>query len=146
MSTLKTFRLWLEPDQELPMFKRLAWERAEVSIRDVLMGGVHPWTENKEGTDVHPSLIEAFVQKLNDASVKVAELESFGYGIDVSGQQGNYYEKKTRFERTMEHIEKDVYFVKYETPAGTGAVFIHAKKDPEGGIRLIFRIGEPNPS
>ena len=111
MSTLKTFRFRLEPDQQFPQFRRLAWERVEVSICDILMGGVHPWTTNQDGTDVHPSLIDAFLQRLNDTSVKVAELESFGYGHDVSSQQGYYYEKKTRFERTLEYIQKNVYFV-----------------------------------
>ena len=61
MSTLKTFRFWLEPDRDFPMFQRLAWERVEVSIRDVLMGGVHPWIEKADGTDVHPSLIDGFL-------------------------------------------------------------------------------------
>ena len=111
MSTLKTFRFWLEPDQKFPQFKRLAWEQVEVSIRDVLMGGVHPWTTNQDGTDVHPSLIDAFLLRLNDEAAKVAELDSFGYGHDVSAQQGYYHEKKTRFERSLEYLQKDVYFV-----------------------------------
>ena len=111
MSTLKSFRFWLEPDREFPMFKRLAWEQAEVSIRDVLMGGVHPWTTNQDGTDIHPSLIDAFLQRLNDEAAKVAELESFGYCYDVSAQQGYYYERKTRFERTLEYTQKGVCFV-----------------------------------
>jgi hypothetical protein len=111
MSTLETFRFWLEPDQKFPQFKRLAWEQVEVSIREVLMGGVHPWTTNHDSTDVHPSLIDAFLVRLNDEGAKVAELDGFGYCYDVSAQQGYYYEKKTRFERTLEFIRKNVYFV-----------------------------------
>ncbi len=111
MSMLETFRFRIEPDRQFPAFKRLAWERVEVSIRDVLAGGVHPWTTNREGTDVHPSLMDAFLLRLNDASVKVAELDSLGYSHDVCAQQHYYLEKKTRFERTLEHIQKEVYFV-----------------------------------
>lgn len=111
MSTLRTFRFWFEPDAQFPQFKQLAWELVEVSIHDVLMGGIHPWTTNNDGTDVHPSLIDAFLQRLNDEAAKVAELDSFGYGHDVSAQQGYYYEKKTRFERTLEYIQKNMYFV-----------------------------------
>ena len=111
MSTLKTFQFWFEPDPQFPRFKRLAWEQVEVSIRDVLMGGVHPWTTNQDGADVHPSLIEAFLQRLNDGNAKVAELGSFGYGHDVSAQQGYYYDKKTRFVRTLEYVQKNVRFV-----------------------------------
>ena len=111
MSTLKTFRFWVEPDAQFPMFRRLAWGLVDVSIRDVLMGGVHPWEQTQDGTDKHPSVIDAFLQRLNDDTAKVAELESFGYGHDVSAQQGYYYEKKTRFERTLEYLQKDVRFV-----------------------------------
>ena len=109
--TLKTFRFSLEPDAQFPQFKRLAFQPVEVSIRDVLMGGVHPWTTNNDGTDVHPSLIDAFIERLNDDTAKVAELDSFGYCHDVSAQQGYYYDKKTRFERTLEYIRKDMWFV-----------------------------------
>ena len=111
MSTLKTFTFWLEPDEQFAMFKRLAWKLVDVFIGDVLMGGVHPWTTNQDGTDVHPSLIDAFLQRLNDEAAKVAELESFGYGHDVPAQHGHYYEKKTRFERTLEYVQKNVRFV-----------------------------------
>jgi len=111
MSTLKTFRFWFEPDARFPQFKRLAWEQAAVSIRDVLMCGVHPWTTNNDGTDVHPSLIDAFLQRLNNETAKVAELGAFGYGHDVTAQRGYYYEKKTRFERTLEYVQQEVRFV-----------------------------------
>ena len=111
MTTLKTFRFRLEPDQQFPQFKRLAWERVEVSIRDVLMGGVHPWTTNRDGTDVHPSVIEAFLTRFNDEAATVAELDSFGYCHDVSDQYNHYHEKKTRFEWTLEYIQKNVYLV-----------------------------------
>ena len=111
MSTLKTFRFWLEPDQQFPLFKRLAWEEVDVSIRDVLMGGVHPWATTPDGLDAHPSLIDAFLQRLNDAGAKVAELEAFGYCNNVSAQQGYYYDKRTRFERTLDSVQKNMCFV-----------------------------------
>jgi hypothetical protein len=83
----------------------------EVSIPDLLMCGIHPWTTNQNGTDVHPSLIDAFLQRLNDGRAKVTELDSFSYCHNVSAQQGYYYDKKTRFERTLEYIQKNVRFV-----------------------------------
>ena len=109
MSTLQTFRFWLEPDAQFPGFQRLAWEQVDVPIRDVLMGGIHPWTTNNEGTDVHPSLIDAFLIRLNAGAVKPPELD--GYSHDVIAQQGYYVQRKTRFERTLEFIQKNVYFV-----------------------------------
>ena len=59
--TLMTFRFWFEPDEQFPMFKRLTWEIVDASIREVLMGGIHPWTANPDGTDAHPSLGDAFL-------------------------------------------------------------------------------------
>jgi len=40
---VKTFRLWLEPDGDFPQFTLLKWELVDVPLRDVLLGGVHPW-------------------------------------------------------------------------------------------------------
>ena len=111
MNTLKTFRFWLEPDEEFPRFKRLAWELVDVSIRDVLTGGVHPWTTTPEGMDAHPSLVDAFLQRLNNEAAKVAELDSFGYCHEVSAERGYCYVRKSRFEQTLEHLQKDMYFV-----------------------------------
>ena len=111
MNTLQTFRLRLEPDELFPQFKRLAWELVDVSIRDVLTGGVHPWATNPEGMDVHPSLADAFLQRLNNESAKVAELDSFSYCQDVSAQRGYCYVRKSRFEQVLEYIQKDMYFV-----------------------------------
>ena len=111
MNTLQTFKLWLEPAEEFPQFKRLAWQLVDVSIRDVLTGGIHPWSTGPEGMDVHPSLVEAFLQRLNNESAKVAELDAFGYCHDISATQGYCYVRKSRFEQTLEHLQKEMYFV-----------------------------------
>ncbi len=110
-ATPRALRLWLEPDRLYPRFQRLTWEKVDVPIRDVLVGGVHPWMENPEGTDIHPSLIDAILKRLNDSSAKVSELGSFGYTHDVCAQQIFYRERKTRFERTLDVIRECVYFV-----------------------------------
>jgi len=111
MSMLKTFQFRFEPDRQFPHFKRLAWDRVDVSIRDVLRGGVHPWITGPDGRDIHPSLVDAFLLRLNDAAAKPQELEPLGYSHDVSSRPGYYFEKKTRFERALEDIRGNVYFV-----------------------------------
>ena len=111
MNTLQTFRIWLQPDEQFPQFKRLAWELVDVSIRDVLTGGIHPWAATPEGTDVHPSLADAFLQRLNNETAKVAELDAFGYCHDISAQRGYCYVRKSRFEQTLEYLQKDLCFV-----------------------------------
>jgi len=39
---METFKLWLEQDTKIPMFKRLAYEKVNVSLADVLTKGIHP--------------------------------------------------------------------------------------------------------
>ncbi len=111
MSTLKTFRLWLERDEDIARFSRLNWELVESPIRDVLREGIHPWMESSGGGDKHPSLIEAFLQRLNEEGSKVAPLETLGYCHDLSAVQGYYYERKSRFESVLETVRKDVCLV-----------------------------------
>ena len=111
MSMLKTFRFWFEPDEEFPMFQRLEAELIDVPLRDVLMEGVHPWAETTDGVDKHPTLVEAVLMRLNVAVAKPSEFEPFGYCNDVSSQSPPYRQRQTRFERTLLHIRKAVYFV-----------------------------------
>ena len=111
MNTLQTFKIWLQPDEEFPQFKRLAWELVDVSIRDVLTGGVHPWAATPESMDVHPSLADAFLQRLNNETAKVAELDAFGYCHEISAPRGYCYVRKSRFEQTLEYLQKDLCFV-----------------------------------
>ena len=104
---IKTFQLWVEPDGDFPQFTRLKWELFDVPLRDVLLGGVHPWM----GKDKHPSLVEAILVRLNDDSAKLNDLDPFGYCYDVSVLTGYYNDNKPRFERALETIRKGIYFV-----------------------------------
>jgi len=104
---MKTFRLWLEPDLEVPQFSRLKWELVDVPLRDVLLGGVHPWM----GKEQHPTLVEAVLKRLNDESAKLDDVEPFGYCHDVSVLTNYYDGKKPRFEQALETIHKGVRFV-----------------------------------
>lgn len=107
MSTVDTFRLFLEPDRDIPQFKRLAWERTEVSIRDVLLCGVHPWM----GPDKHTSLEEVLVDRLNKDAAKPAGLFEFGLAHNVGLNTGYYSDNTSRFERVLANIRETVYFV-----------------------------------
>lgn len=111
MSTLKTFRLYFEPDAEFPAFERLASEPIDVSLRDVLVHGVHPWTDQQGAVDQHPTLVEALLARINDGSAKVPELEPAGYSADVTPATGMYYQNKSRFLHTLEYLNKFMYFV-----------------------------------
>jgi len=105
---MKTFRLWLEEDRQVPRFKRLRFEKVTVSIADVLRKGIHPW----QGANVHRSLKEKFVEVLNSGEMKPAELAQFGYCADVSCVVSSYpWQNESQFEETLERIRDGVYFV-----------------------------------
>ena len=107
MSTLQTFRFWLEPDKDIPEFKRLRWQVVGVSIADVLLQGVHPWM----GPDKCWSLPDEFVKHLNQEEVKVPALIRFSLSHDLLDGYGTHYGTRCRFTRMLEVIQQDIYFV-----------------------------------
>ncbi|MCC6694878.1 MAG: hypothetical protein IT365_04515 [Candidatus Hydrogenedentes bacterium] len=111
MNTLKTFKLFLVPDVDFPALRRLAWEIVDVSLADVLVHGVHPWADEQGKVDRHPTMVDALLRRLNDASVKIPDLESAGYANHVWAPTGHYYQHKSLFEHTIEYLSKWMYFV-----------------------------------
>jgi hypothetical protein len=113
MSTLKSIQFRLESDEDFPMFQRLAWEKADLSIRDVLTQGIHPFFDTPKENDRCPSLSEALFLRVNDSMVRIPALEEFGYCHDVNKTTSLYYYQgnKNRFSRMMEVIQQQVLFV-----------------------------------
>ena len=107
MNTLQTFKLWLEPDRDIPQFRRLRWATVGVSIQDVLLHGVHPWS----GPDKHHTLCEAMLRIVNEEAVRLPDLVQFGYCADVNVYSGYAWEKPSKFERVLEAIRGQTYFV-----------------------------------
>ena len=112
-NVLRTFKLWLEPDEDVPRFKRLHWRIVETPVADVLLQGIHPWM----GEEKHYSLPEAFLGRLNDEASQVAGLLPFNLCWDVSAPNSFSYgygydrKKQTRFEQTLEMVQKEIVFV-----------------------------------
>lgn len=106
---MQTYRLWLEPDNEIPRFKRLCFAKAEVAIGDVLRKGIHPWL----GDQMCPSLKDKMLALLNAGEIKPAEFEKQGYCCDVSepGGYAYYNDHSCKFERTLTSISEGVCFV-----------------------------------
>jgi hypothetical protein len=107
MKTLQTFKLWLEPDRDIPQFRRLRWATVSVSIQEVLLRGVHPWS----GPDKHSTLCEAMLRIVNEEAVRPPNSVQFGYCADVSVLSGYAWEKPSRFERVLEAIRGQTYCV-----------------------------------
>ncbi|MCL4694235.1 MAG: hypothetical protein KJ060_17205, partial [Candidatus Hydrogenedentes bacterium] len=79
MKTLQTFSFGLEPDPEIPRFKRLHWKLVDVPVADVLLQGIHPWM----GANQHPTLTTRLAELLNAETAKIAGLVSTGHGYDL---------------------------------------------------------------
>ena len=104
---METFRLWLE-DDGTPLLKKLAFEKVEVAIADVLTKGIHPW----QGKDTHRSLSEKFAGILNSRDMKPPELVQFGYCEDIFGRSSQCYcDGLSPFEELLQRISENVYFV-----------------------------------
>ena len=109
---LNTFRLSFEPDEHIPEFRRLRWEVVKAPIRDVLLKGIHPWMgTNGSNSDVHHSLPEAFLHRVNQEEFKIPALESFGYCGDASVAYGYAWSKSSHFEKVLEIVHDGICFV-----------------------------------
>ena len=105
---MKTMRLWLEADGELPMMRRLRYAWAEVPLREVLVRGIHPW----QGPHAHPSLLDAMMARLNDPGVKPGELAAHGHCPDLRPGPAYYpYAGRSPLERFLEQVAGRTYFV-----------------------------------
>lgn len=104
---MKTFRLWLEPDRDIPQFECLRWELTDVPIADVLLSGVHPWM----GADKHPSLPEVFLQRLNADDAKLSALAPMGYSHDLTVAPHAYWEERSQFDKILHAVRDQVRFV-----------------------------------
>jgi hypothetical protein len=104
---MKTFRLCLKPDSAFPQFKRLHWEMVDISLEDVLLRGIHPWS----GPEKHSSLVDEFMRRFNEDEQLVGSLESFGYSHEISVVSGYAFNQHSRFERALAQIREGVYFV-----------------------------------
>lgn len=103
---MKTLRLWLEADEEIARFSRLHWEFDDVSVRDVIVDGVHPWL----GHDRHLSMVEAFLTRLNAPEVKFPQVTEMGYGYDLSRPGMHGWGNYSPVERMLHSIKASIVF------------------------------------
>jgi hypothetical protein len=104
---LKTFKLWLEKDEEIPRLRRLQFKKVEIALADVLTKGIHPW----QGNHIEANLGDKFLEILNSEKVKPAELGQFNYCEDVSDLRGCYYTNQSAFEELLSKVRQNVYFI-----------------------------------
>ncbi len=104
---MKTFKLWLEPDQEIPRFKRLTFKIVEVPLADVLTKGIHPWQPPYD----RDKLWESFIKILNSQDFKPKELEQFSYCEDIREPHASYYHNDSAFEETLRRLQESIYFI-----------------------------------
>jgi len=103
-----TYKLWLEPDEQIPQFKRLAFEKIDVSVSDVLLKGIHPWTSKT----VSHNVINKVIEILNSDEMILAELKEFDYCYEFNNSSDDYYHQQiSRFEKVLNNIKESIFFV-----------------------------------
>jgi hypothetical protein len=103
-------KVWLEPDHRIPAFLRLGYERIEVPIKDVLLKGIHPESVMGVSGD-YCQAAELFSRKLNEAEHRFDSLSVQHLNAEiVMAQHGNYHDRRTALERTLEMVGHGVYF------------------------------------
>ena len=104
---MKTFKLWLEPDEDFPRLKRLHCAEAEVSIHDVLMTGVHPYL----GNNAHLSVADALFASLRAPGARPIDFLDQGLCQDQHRPSIIYGLNDPYVLRVFAHLQKHVYFV-----------------------------------
>lgn len=104
---MKTFKLWLEPDETFPRLKRLRWGGAEVSVQDVLLTGVHPYV----GKNMHLNAMYALFESLNDRDMMPRDLEEQHLCGPLAVPQLVYGIAECFIHRAFGHLEKNLCFV-----------------------------------
>ncbi len=104
---MKTFKLSLEPDQEIPRFKRLKFQIVDVPLADVLTKGIHPWQPPYD----RDRLWESFIKILNSQDFKAKELEQFSYCEDIREPYASHYHNDSAFEETLKRVQESIYFI-----------------------------------
>ena len=105
---MKTMRLWLERDPDMPIVQRLRYAWVEVPLREILLSGIHPW----QGPHSHPTMQRGFTERLNGDGLKIEELVDHGYCLDLHADIGGYpYADSSPLERLLEQVGERVRFV-----------------------------------
>ena len=105
---MKTMRLWLERDHDMPVVQRLCYAWVEAPLREILLSGIHPW----QGPHSHPTLQRGFTERLNGDGLKPGELAEHGYCLDLHADAGGYpYEGSSPLERLLAQVGERVRFV-----------------------------------
>lgn len=103
-------KVWLEPDFRIPAFSRLRYERVEVSIKDVLLEGIHPESAMGLSGDWCQAA-EIFTRRLNQDSNRYDELTAQRLNIEILPvRDGYHHDRRTALGRTLEQLEHSVYF------------------------------------
>ena len=105
---MQTYKLWFEDGPDIPEFKKLAFDRVEVDIKDVLVNGIHPWSDRQ----TYRTLVEGFTHQLNFDKFKITQLTELKYCENIHNfVYNNYYREYSYFEKLLERVNNSVRFV-----------------------------------
>lgn len=107
---MKTIRLWLEADTDIPAFKRLRYAQADAPLADIIFRGIHPSLMDNEitGREIE-SLRRQLYLLLNDPEIKIPHMVGLGYGVDL--EESNLYYSHYDLEANLAKITERIRFV-----------------------------------
>jgi hypothetical protein len=110
---MKTVRLWLEKDRQIPQFQRLAFKIEEVPLSRVIKEGIHPvgYTKNIYGTECC-HMPNRLGKVINDPEFQISEIVEFGFCCEI--YTGTWHHRVLDEDLIMEFLTKirdRVYFV-----------------------------------
>lgn len=108
---MKTYKLWLEPDHDIPEFKRLKCDIVDHPIQDIIRRGLHPEKLSANGRNYDSCQLNARITEIiNVKEYKIIELVEAGYCDDISEYNSYYYSRDVCMEN-IQKISESIYFV-----------------------------------
>jgi hypothetical protein len=110
---MKSFKLWLEKDKEIPQFQRLCFRIEELALSKILKEGIHPVGSTK---DIHGSECCHISDKLsgivNNQELYISEIAEFDFcsNIYLRGVYNREWDESSVRE-ILTNIRDAVYFV-----------------------------------
>ncbi len=107
---MKTIRLWLEADMDIPAFNRLRYKETDAPLPDIIFRGIHPSLMDSEitGREIE-SLRRQLYALLNEPEMKIPHLAGLGYGVDL--EESNLYYSRYDLEANLARIAERIRFV-----------------------------------
>ena len=111
---IQTYKLWLEPDKEIPELMRLKFNLVDVNTEDVFLKGIHPHSVVRQGgVHDHTQMTDVILAKLNEPAAYPADLKVHNLGHEIAAPGYSTYgggESSDPVDRLLKYLSENIYF------------------------------------